>query len=47
MSDFHNVHPTGLLYKFMHNMPIFEGNVMKFGKHVLCLYVTTFATLNL
>ena len=31
MSDFH---PTGLLYKFMHYMPIFERDSVKFGKHV-------------
>ena len=39
MSNFHIVHPTGLLYRFMHNMPIFERNAMKFGKHVPEKYV--------
>ena len=34
MSHFHIVHPTGLLYRLMHNMLIFGGNSMKFGKHV-------------
>ena len=34
MSDYHIVHPTGLLYRFMHSMSIFERNSMKFGKHV-------------
>ena len=34
MSDFDIVHPTGLLYRFMHSMSIFERNSMKFGKHV-------------
>ena len=28
MSNFHIVHPTGLLYRFMHNMPIFEQNML-------------------
>ena len=34
MSNFHVVYPTGLLYRFMRNMPIFERKSMKFGKHV-------------
>ena len=34
MSHFHIVHPSGLLYRFMHNMLIFERKTMKFGKHV-------------
>ena len=39
MSHFHIVHPTGLLYRFMHKMPILERNSMKFGKHVPEKYV--------
>ena len=34
MNTFHIVHPTGLLYSFMHNMSICERNAMKFGKRV-------------
>ena len=34
MSNFHIVYLTGLLYRFMYNMPVFERNSMKFGKHV-------------
>ena len=34
MSHFRIVHPTGLLYRFMHNMDTFLRNAMKFGKHV-------------
>ena len=35
MSHFHIVHPTGLLYILVHDMPVFECNSMKFGKHVV------------
>ena len=34
MSIFFILHPTGLLYRFNHKIPIFEPKSMKFGRHV-------------
>ena len=39
MSHFQIVHPTGLLYRLVRKMPIFESNSMKFDKHVPVLNV--------
>ena len=47
MSHFHIVHPTGLLYISMHNMPISECNSMTFGKHVPEQYVYDCMSLHL
>ena len=34
MNNFLILHPTGLLYRFMHIIPILELNSMKFNMHV-------------
>ena len=51
MNSFFILNLTGLLYRFMHNITIFEPKSVKFGKHarIVCLwlYVITFATLGL
>ena len=39
ISNFLILHPTELLYRFMHNKSIFEPKSMKFGKHVPEKYV--------
>ena len=31
---FFHFHPIGLLYRVMHNIPIFKSKSMKFGKHM-------------
>ena len=39
MNNFLILHPTGLLYRFMHSIAISEPNSIKFGKHVPEKYV--------
>ena len=39
MSHFQIVHPTVLLYRFMHSIPNFKHNSMKFGKHSMSMTV--------
>ena len=47
MNNFLILHSTGLLYIFMHNIPIFLPNSMKFGKHVPEKYVYDCMSLDL
>ena len=49
MSNFLIFHPTGLLYIFMHNIPIFEPQSMKLGNmclNILCYHNCYFGFVN-